>query len=556
MNDRREGWPPEMDGNTQASRSADIDNEATAVATRPGSPHPAELITVAARRFGTKPAYTLVTPDGAAASLGFEEIDHLSDAFAGFLTSVLRLKPGNVLAVQLANGLPFPIVVFGAWKAGLIVSPINPYYTATETRRQLLDSDARVLVADRHSLELVQNGHDIPDFAMIVVEGPGLRAVPVAVMPDQPPPDGMLERYWTFDEALRTDRLEARSYYPVSLYQYTGGTTGRSKAAIITAANLVATKSMVAAFFAGHGSPISGGTALTALPLYHIFAFLFGMLVYVDAGTNNLLVPAARPVSNLRPAFEDFPIDWMAGVDTLYAGLLAEDWFRNAAPTLRFAIAGGAALRPAVALEWERLVGPLLEGYGLTETTGIVSCNPLTEARRAGSIGIPVSGSSIRIVDDEGADVSPGTAGELLVRGPQVAAGYLDPRDDVEAFANGWFRTGDIAVLDSLGLLTIMDRKKDMILVSGFNVYPNEVEAVLSLHPGVSDVAVIGFESAKSGEAVRAFVVRKDETTTAEDLDRHCRISLAAYKIPREFIFADELPKTAVGKTMRAALRN
>ncbi|WP_254602857.1 AMP-binding protein [Sphingomonas bacterium] len=517
--------------------------------------HPADLVTDAARRFGRRVAYTLVAPDGGCETLSFDEADRLSDAFAGFLIATLGLKPGNVVAVQLANGLPFPIVVFGAWKAGLVVSPINPYYTVTETRRQLLDCDARVLVVDAASVGSIQSECGIPDLGMIAVHGPGLKFDAAGDQPIHAPSGGKAERCWTLAAALDGEYPAPHVRHPVALYQYTGGTTGNSKAAIITAANLAATKSMVSGFFAGHGSPIAGGTALTALPLYHVFAFLFGMLVYIDAGTNNVIVRAAAPVSNLRPAFEGFEIDWMAGVDTLYGGLLGEEWFKASPPRMKFAIAGGAALRPTVALEWERLVGPLLEGYGLTETTGIVSCNPPTAARRIGSIGLPVTSSQVRIVDEAGAEVAPGTSGELLVRGPQVAAGYLDRANDADAFFGGWFRTGDVVVVDSLGMLTIMDRKKDMILVSGFNVYPNEVEAVLATHPDVAEAAVIGIASERTGEAVRAYVVLRKNTANASELDRHCRLSLAAYKVPKEFVIRPHLPKSPVGKILRAQLR-
>lgn len=517
--------------------------------------HPADLITGAARRFGSSAAYTVIMPDGASETLSFADVDRLSDVFAGFLASSLGTKRGDVVAVQLANSLAFPIVVFGAWKAGLIVTPINPYYTAVETWRQLLDSGARVMVADRSAADLVRSSNNIPDFDMIIVDGAGLPAAPVHVGEPDPKMQNRSERCWSFGSALRGDAAAGHLRHPVCLYQYTGGTTGSSKAAIITAANLLATRTMVRDFFAGHGSQIADGTALTALPLYHIFAFLFGMLVYVDAGTNNVVVPLARPVSNLRPAFEHHAIDWMAGVDTLYAGLLAEEWFQASPPRLKFAIAGGAALRPSIATEWERLVGPILEGYGLTESTGIVSCNPPTAARRIGSIGLPVTGAAVRIVDDQFADVSPGTAGELLVKGPQIAAGYLDSTIQSDAFVDGWFRTGDIAVIDSIGILTIMDRKKDMILVSGFNVYPNEVEAVLTSHPQVLEAAVVGVESDRSGEAVRAYVVPRGEPVAPSELERHCRVSLAAYKVPREFVFLDSLPKSAVGKILRAKLR-
>ena len=518
--------------------------------------HPADLITIAADRYGARPAFTIVLPDGSAQDASFAEADRRSDAFAGFLIEKLALSPGDVVAVQLANGLFFPIAVFGAWKAGLIVTPINPFYTAVETRRQLVDSGARALVADGSALDQLAKD-DLSALALIAVDGPLLpstRAVPPRLA-DKPSMDGDVRR-WTIEQVLAHDASSARLRHPVALYQYTGGTTGRSKAAIITADNLLATRTIVAGFFASHGSAIADGTALTALPLYHIFAFLFGILVYVDAGVRNVIVPSARPVANLRPAFETYAIRWMAGVDTLYAGLLAEEWFRANPPRLTFAIAGGAAVRPVVAQEWERLVSPLLEGYGLTETTGIVSCNPPTAARRTGSVGLLVPGSSVRIVNEAGADVVAGHAGELLVRGAQVASGYLGTAANPQAFSDGWFRTGDIASLDGGGMLTIHDRKKDMILVSGFNVFPNEVEAVLSEHSGVIEAAVIGIVNERTGEAVRAYVVLRDLSLTPADLDAYCRQSLAAYKVPRDFIVCDDLPKSTVGKVLRGELRS
>lgn len=359
---------------------------------------------------------------------------------------------------------------------------------------------------------------------------------------------------WKFEQTLGGGETPSGRRHAVALYQYTGGTTGRSKGAIITSANLLATASIIRDFFAGFEAPIERGTALTALPLYHIFAFLFGMLVYVEAGTRDVIVALPRPVANLRPAFEKFQIDWMAGVDTLYAGLLAEPWFRQSPPQLRFAIAGGAAVRPSVAAEWERLCGPLLEGYGLTESTGIASCNPPTAARRNGSVGLPVPACDIRIVDKEGRDVAIGGSGELLIRGPHVAAGYLGS-DVADGFEDGWLRTGDIAGFDETGMLAIRDRSKDMILVSGFNVYPIEVEAVLSNHPGVIEAAVIGFPDERSGESVRAYVVLSEQGASSSELDQHCRASLAAYKIPREYVPCSELPKSSVGKILRAELR-
>lgn len=521
-----------------------------------GPGHPADLLTRAAERFGALPAFTVAHPDGTTEGLTFVEAAQLSDAFAGFLETVLLLSAGDVVAVKLSNGLAFPIVVFGAWKAGLTVTPVNPFYTAVETIHQLRDSGAKVVVTEGAMADQLQG--DLPGLAFITVDG--LVSPKREARPSEH--DGATEslvgarRRWPIADALASTATPSARRSAVALYQYTGGTTGRSKGATITASNLLATAAMVRDFFAGFGSPIERGTALTALPLYHIFAFLFGMLVYVEAGTQNVIVPLPRPLSNLRPAFKQFEIEWMAGVDTLYAGLLAETWFREALPRLRFAIAGGAALRPSVAAEWERLVGPVLEGYGLTETTGIVSCNPPTAARRAGSVGLPVPGTDIRIVDKQGRDVPVGGSGELLVRGPQVATGYRgDEPELLESFENGWVRTGDIAAFEASGMLVIRDRTKDMVLVSGFNVYPNEVEAVLTSHPGVAEAAVIGVPDDRTGESVRAFVVLRDPPPSIQELDRHCRMKLAAYKVPREFLARAELPKSAVGKILRANLR-
>lgn len=521
-----------------------------------GIDHPADLLTRAAERFGALPAFTVAHPNGTAESLTFVDAVRLSDAFAGFLETGLHLSAGDVLAVKIPNGLAFPIIVFGAWKAGLIVTPVNPYYTAAETIHQLRDSDAKILLTEAAMADQLKD--DLPGMVVVTVDAAVSinRSASHSRQDDAVKPLRGEQIQWTLDAALMSSGIPSGRRNRVALYQYTGGTTGRSRGAIITAANLLATSAIVRDFFGEFGSPIERGTALTALPLYHIFAFLFGMLVYVEAGTQNVIVPLARPVSNLKSSFEMFKIDWMAGVDTLYAGLLAEPWFRVEPPRLRFAIAGGASLRPSVAADWEQLVGPLLEGYGLTETTGIVSCNPPTAARRSGSVGIAVPGTDIKIIDTDGHEVAFGDSGELLVRGPQVAAGYRSNDPDLsDSFEDGWLRTGDVGTFDATGMLVIRDRTKDMVLVSGFNVYPNEVEAVLTSHPGVVEAAVIGVPDNRTGETVKAFVVLRNPPPSFAELELHCRASLAAYKIPREFETRGELPKSPVGKILRAILR-
>lgn len=520
--------------------------------------HPAELITAAALQYGDDPAFTVVLPNGAVKTLSFAELDALSDAFATFLSHSLGLSDGDVLAIKLPDGLAFPLAVFGAWKAGLIVTAINPLYTAAETIRQLTDSKARVLVGEAAVLDALTVAFDAGAPFLIAADAIDPAAL-LAELCSPPSQTGAAQAgRSSIRDALCIADLGQRissKRHPVALYQYTGGTTGESKAAVITAANLLATTKLVTDFFAGFGEPIGRGNALTPLPLYHIFAFLFGVLVYVRAGTHNVLVPSPRPAAAMRPAFEAHAISWMIGVDTLYASLLAEDWFRATPPKLRFAIAGGAAVRPVVAAAWEDQVGMLLEGYGLTETTGIVSCNPPTGDRRHASVGFPVPGSQTRIVDAGGSDVPTGEPGELLVSGPQVAAGYRGAFAEEGAFLDGWLHTGDIATRDSAGVLTIVDRKKDMILVSGFNVYPNEIEAVLSQHPDVAEVAVIGILDEWSGEAVKAFVVARSTSPSADQLRGFCRERLAPYKIPREIVIADALPKSAVGKILRSKLR-
>lgn len=529
-------------------------------------PHPADFAREAAQAFGAAPAFTLVLPSGHRAQLTFAEVDALSDTLSAFFRDSLGLAPGDVIAIQLPNTLHYPVAVFGAWKAGLIATLVNPMYTASECERQLRDSGAKVLIVC--DLFLTRSA--------AAVRACGVRLVLASLWDFFPAPVAEAVRAAMDGEAgagLQTDLphvrfMDAIAPRPVSsappghrpavvLFQYTGGTTGESKAAAITAANILSAMQMIADYLRAHDNAVAGGTTLTVLPLYHIFAFVLGFLLYFRAGSHNVLIANPRPLSNVRPAFDGFPIDWMAGVDTLYAGLLAEPWFRAKPPRLRFALAGGTATRPSTAAAWEALVGPLVEGYGLTESTCIVASNPPGAGRRMGSVGLPLPGCTIRIVDDEGRDCAIGRPGELLVSGPQIVGGYRGaPEVDGDAFVDGWFRTGDIAVMDEAGYLTLVDRKKDIVLVSGFNVYPNEVEAVIAAHPAVVEAAVIGLGDARTGEALRAFVVTRDPALSGEAVIAHCRDHLAAYKTPKDIVFLDALPKSPVGKILRAKLRS
>jgi long-chain acyl-CoA synthetase len=326
---------------------------------------------------------------------------------------------------------------------------------------------------------------------------------------------------------------------------------------MLSHANLLANVAQIEDRVAGH---VTHGAEcpLAVLPLYHIFAFTTNLLYFFQAGARNILVANPRPLSNLQRAIENYPISWIPGVNTLFNGLLNEEWFADhPPPNLRGSIAGGAALHAAVAERWQRVTGtPVIEGYGLTECSPVVTLNPF-DANRPGSIGLPLLGTEVRLLDTDGDPVPPGEPGELAVRGPQVMRGYWQrPEETAKVIRDGWLLTGDIARMDSDGYLRIVDRKKDLIIVSGFNVYPNEVEDCIAACPGVSEVAVIGLPDARTGEMVKAFVVAKPGSgLTAEQVREHCKQYLAPYKAPKAVELRAELPKSAVGKVLRRELR-
>ncbi len=351
-----------------------------------------------------------------------------------------------------------------------------------------------------------------------------------------------------YDAAIAPDTVAA--------LQYTGGTTGVAKAAMLTHANLVA--NIVQSTEAWKPFLRMGGEVmLTALPLYHIFAFTANLMIFFMAGGRNVLVPSPRPLSNLKTVMTTEPITWFTGVNTLFAGLMHEPWFVAKHDwQLRGSVAGGMALVPVIGERWERMTHtPIYQGYGLTETSPVATLNPFHRAKRE-AIGVPLPGTDVRLVDDAGRDVPHGQPGELWVKGPQVMTGYWQrPDETARVLRDGWLATGDIARFDADDYLVIVDRKKDMILVSGFNVYPNEVEAVIAEHPGVADVAVVGVPDDEAGEIVVAYVVKKDPALTSEMVRQHCKASLTNYKVPRTVLFRPELPKSNVGKVLRKDLR-
>ncbi len=535
--------------------------------------HLPDLITQASKTYVKRKAFVQVMPNGMNGRLTFEQIDRLSDNFAQYLREVLGLSEGDRVAVQMPNNLSYPIVAFGIFKAGLVLVNTNPLYTPSEMIHQYRDSGAKVLVV-------------IDMFADKLPEVLGKtnieHVVTVKISEFFPPVVAgvirLVQRFWSrtlpritvehtrFQDALKlggsaaksTDYLANISGDSVAALQYTGGTTGVSKGAMLTHNNLIYNTVQMIQM---NGKFIRPGqeTVLTALPLYHIFAFTVNLLGFYHSGGTNILVPTPRPPSNLKRAFENYEITWLSGVNTLFNALLNERWFTDSPPKhLIASAAGGMALHESVAERWlEVTKTPIVEGYGLTESSPVLSFNPLGGEVKVGTIGIPVPGTEMKCVDDSGRVLAAGEPGELLARGPQIMKGYWNREaETANTIQNGWLHTGDIAQMDEHGYFKIVDRKKDMILVSGFNVYPNEVEEVIAAIDGVIEVGVIGVPDERSGERVSAYVVSAIKAPTKDEIISYCRENLAGYKVPTQVIFVDELPKSPIGKILRRELRN
>jgi long-chain acyl-CoA synthetase len=535
----------------------------------------ADLIRSVSHSFGPAPAFTTCLPNGMNGTLSFQQIDEMSDAFAVYLREVAGLRQGDRVALQMPNCLSFPVAAFGILKAGCILVNVNPLYTAEEMAKQFTDAEPHALVivdmfADK--IPAATQGHPIPNIIVTRV-AEFLPALPRGIV-------GLVQKHWDKSvkpvevahirlpdalaagrDHMQRERIAPEVYsqsvdaHDVACLQYTGGTTGVAKGAMLTHANLIMNMEQTMEMLEGveKGKEI----ALTALPLYHIFAFTVNMLAFYWLGARNILIPNPRPLSNLKRAFENYKITWMSGVNTLFNGLTNEVWFTDSPPKyLKFSSAGGMALQAAVAQKWEGITGkPVLQGYGLTETSPVLTFNPLGKTRD-GSIGIPVPGTMVACLDESGQPVAQGETGEIAAKGPQIMSGYWNkPEETAHALRDGWFLTGDIGVMDPDGYFRIVDRKKDMVVVSGFNVYPNEVEDCLAGHPGILEAAVIGVPDDATGEAVKAFVVKRDSSLSEADIRAHCKAHLTAYKVPKRVEFRDELPKSNVGKILRKDLR-
>ena len=538
----------------------------------------ADLVDRASATYAKRRAFTCVVPNGMNGTLSYAQVGAMSDAFAAYLRQDCGLQPGDRVAVQLPNGLPYPVVAFGVFKAGCVLVNTNPMYTPSEMIHQINDSGAKVLVivdmfADKLAEVVPQTDLQavvlagVPEFFPKLPETivRGVQKVWSRTLPPVPKLAVPVLRLRAALAKGRAHGADVRAYWTgtkpedLALLQYTGGTTGVAKGAMLTHGNMLANLAQV--------QSVSGGLmatddcVLTALPLYHIFAFTANLLTFFEIGARNILIPSPRPVQNLQRAIENYPITWITGVNTLFNGLMNEEWFAAYPPKkLRAAIAGGTALHEAVATRWRAMTGtPLAEGYGLTETAPLVSFNPLDDRAKPGSIGIPVPGCDVVLVDDDGKPVPTGTPGEVKVRGPQVMSGYWHrPEETAKTLQKGWLFTGDVAVMDADGFLRIVDRKKDLVLVSGFNVYPNEVEDALAKMEAVLEAAVVPIPDAKTGEAVRAYIVKNPDyegDLATEDILRHCKALLTDYKVPKSIIIRDELPKSPIGKILRKDLK-
>jgi len=529
-----------------------------------------ELFERSCERFRARTAFTNM-----GVALSFGELERLSRDFGAYLQKVAGLRPGERVAIMLPNLLQYPVAVFGALRAGLVVVNVNPLYTAPELEQQLADSGATAIVVLENFAHTLERALAATRVRQVITTQPGdlfpaarrwLVNFAVKRLRRLVPPwriDGALGLRAALARGARC-ALERAAPGPddIAFLQYTGGTTGSPKGAILSHGNMVANLEQTLAW---SRTTLREGeeTVVTALPLYHVFALTANLLLFIRLGGNNLLITNPRDLPAMIAELRHHRFTAMTGVNTLYRALLDANGFAQVCAAnrgaLKLAVAGGMAVQRAVSERWQQATGvPVVEGYGLTEASPNVCANPFDAKAFSGKLGLPLPSTEVAILDEHGAEVPPGETGEIGVRGPQVTRGYWNrPEDSAQAFApGGWLRTGDIGRFDERGYLEFIDRKKDVIVVSGFKAYPTEIEDLAMRHPGVGDVAAIGVPDARSGEAVALFVVKKDPALTAEALREHCASSLAGYKRPVRIEFRDALPKNPLGKILRRRLRD
>lgn len=528
------------------------------------------------KKYADRPAFTSIGH-----TLSYREIDQYSAAFAAYLQNKTNLKPGDRIAIQMPNVLQFPIVMYGALRAGLVVVNTNPLYTEREMLHQFNDAQATAVVCIDIFAKAVEN----------ILPQTNIKTVIVTSLADMLPwfkrtlinaatkyikkmvPAYHLPNAVRFLDALNQGKTlgsfvanHPKGLNETIILQYTGGTTGVAKGAELTNGNLIANMLQVDECFNQADStgkrikPTESCPIIAPLPLYHIFAFTVHLMVMVRQGDHNILIANPRDTGMFIRMMKPHQMVGIVGLNTLFVSLINHPKFKELDfSKLMVTCSGGTALQQETAKRWEKITGcAISEGYGLTETSPVVCLNPIADGlQRLGSVGPAVPGTALKCIDDDGNDVGLNERGELCVKGPQVMKGYWNAPDESKgAFTeDGWLRTGDVAIIDDDGFVSIVDRIKDMIIVSGFNVYPNEVEDVVVQHPKVAMAAAIGVQHEKSGEAVKLFIVKSDESLTKEEIIRFCKKRLTAYKVPRNIEFRTELPMTPVGKILRRELK-
>jgi long-chain acyl-CoA synthetase len=525
-----------------------------------------DVFDTSVRKFAALPAFVNM-----GTTITYTELDCLSRSFAAYLLNVVKLPRGARVALMMPNLLQYPVAMFGALRAGYTVVNCNPLYSPRELEYQLKDSGAEAIVIVENFAHVLAQVVEKTQIRQVIttqlgdlLDFPKRQVVNLVVkfvkrmVPAWQLPDSV-----SFRSALAVGR--GQSWVPtdvgpgdIAFLQYTGGTTGVPKGAMLTHRNLVANLQQAHAWLKNvleEGREI----VITPLPMYHIFALTANCLTFMKIGATNVLITNPRDLPGFVKELGKHRFSVITGVNTLYSALLNNpDFAKLDFSHLHVSLAGGMAVHRSVAERWHQVTGKaLIEAYGLTETSPAVTVNPLDLAEYNGSIGLPIPSTEIALRDDDGNDLPPGPAGELCVRGPQVMKGYWQrPDETAKVFMpDGFLRTGDVATVDENGFVRIVDRKKDMIIVSGFKVFPNEIEDVVSLHPGVLEVGAVGLSDSTSGEAVMIVVVRRDPNLSADDLIAHCRLHLTGYKIPRHVEFREELPKTNIGKILRRSLR-
>ena len=500
----------------------------------------------------------------------YRDLDRMAHNFAAYLQNKTDLKPGDKIALQMPNILSYPVAIYGSMLAGLVIVNTNPLYTAREMEYQFKDSGAKAIVIVANfakSLEEIISKTNIKTVIVTEIPDlfPGLKRVIVnfviknvkKMVPAYSLPSAISFRDVVKDSSLKFSPVTTKNT-DIAFLQYTGGTTGVSKGAVLTHRNIIANMEQIRSMMASHlkeGEEI----IITPLPLYHIFSLTVNCLAFMSMGGTNVLITNPRDIPAFVKEMQKYKFTFLTGVNTLFNALMNDPNFGKIDFSHTKGIVGGAtAIQKPVAEKWKSLTGKsLVEGYGLTESSPVASCNLLNGSDRIGTIGIPVSSTDMKLVDDNGKEVPVGESGEIWIKGPQVMQGYYNkPEETAKVLtSDGWLKTGDIAVVSEDGFFKIVDRKKDMILVSGFNVFPNEVEEVVAMHPKVMEVAAVGVPDEKSGEVVKIFVVKRDQSLTEAEVMEHCKKNLTGYKLPKFIEFRNELPKTPVGKILRRMLR-